>query len=51
MLELLWNAAYLGSSITMLGLLVLPVMFLVAINVIYLVADLLCRFRDRRSFM
>lgn len=51
MLELLWNAAYLGGSITMLGLLVLPVMFLVAINVIYLVADLLCRFWDRRSFM
>lgn len=51
MLELLWNAAYLGGSVTMLGLLVLPVVFLVGINVIYLVTDFLCHFRDRRSLM
>lgn len=51
MLELLRNAVYLSGSLTMIGLLVLPVVFLAAINVIYFLTELLCHFRDRRSLM
>ncbi len=49
MASLLQSALYLGGSMAFFGLLVLPILFLLAISLLYLAAEAVWHFRERRG--
>lgn len=49
MTSLFQSALYLGGSMVFFGLLVLPILFLLAISVIYMVMEAVQHFRERRG--
>lgn len=49
MASLFQNAVYLGGGMVFFGLLVLPVLFLLAISVLYLAMEAIQSFRERRG--
>lgn len=48
MVSLLQSAMYLGGSLMFFGLLVLPVLFLLAISLLYTAVEAIQHFRERR---
>ena len=49
MLGLLGSAVYLGGSLVIVWLLLLPVAFLLLVSILYIVADAIRGFRERRG--
>lgn len=49
MASLLQNAVYLGVGMVFFGLLVLPVLFLLAISALYIALEAIQYFRERRG--
>ena len=49
MAELIQSVLFLSGGLTVLCLLILPLLFLVAISVCYVVAELFGRFRHKRG--
>ena len=47
MLELLRNAFYLSGGLTVVGMLVLPVLFLVIINAVYFLLEMFGKVHER----
>nr|WP_326185455.1 hypothetical protein [uncultured Oscillibacter sp.] len=51
MAALIQNAMYLGGSMVVFGLLVLPVLFLSAISALYIAVEAIQSFRERRGLI
>lgn len=49
MASLLQSALYLGGGMVFFGLLVLPILFLLAVSLLYLAAEAVRYFRERRK--
>ena len=50
MLELLETTMYLGGNLTLIGMTVLPAVFLLTVSVVYFVAETIHNFRERRGY-
>ena len=51
MAELFQNAMYLSGSFVLIGLLLVPLLFLLTISIIYVLADSLSRFWERHGML
>lgn len=49
MLQMIYEMLYLSGGLMVVGMLVLPVVFLLTINVVYIFTDLIHQFKERRG--